>query len=156
MKISNIHLFLIRITLAALFLSAGWEKIHEGWLTNPQPLIDSLTGFRAHAAEYQLYYLDTIAIPYAGVWSKIMATGETALGLSLLLGLLVRLSSLMGIIMVLNFYAANGSLYSLRFFSSAWSALIVVSLLVLFLTRAGRWIGIDAFLAKSNAKSILW
>jgi len=156
MKIANIQILLIRLALGGLFLSLGWGKIHEGWLTNSQPLLESLNGYREHAMEFQLKYLDMVAIPYAGIWSKLIATGETAIGISLLLGLLVRVSTLMGIFMVLNFYTANGSLFSLRFFESASSALLTACLLVLFFARAGRWAGLDTILARSNSKGILW
>ncbi len=156
MKVANIQILIIRLALAGLFLSLGWEKMHEGWLTSPQSLNEALATDRTHASGFQLQYLDVVAIPYAAVWSKLMVIGETALGISLLLGLLVRLSSLMAIIMVLNFYAANGSLYSLRFFGSPWSALLTGCLLVIFFARAGRWAGLDALLAKSNSKGILW
>jgi len=61
------------------------------------------------------------------------AIGETAIGASLLIGLFVRLSSLVGVFMVLNFYAANGSLYSLSFFGGPWSALLSAGLLILSL-----------------------
>ena len=85
-----------------------------------------------------------------------MTVGELALGISLLLGLLIRLSTAMGIFMVLNLHAANGSLYSLHFFGNPWAALLLAGLLVTFLARAGRWVGVDALLAKSNSKGMLW
>lgn len=156
MKLSNIQVLVLRLVLGVLFLSEGVGKISEGWLINDQPLLQSLNGFHQRAAGPQLVYLDHIAIPHVNVWSKLMAIGETAVGTSMLLGLLVRCSSLAGIFMVLNFHAANGNLYSLKFFGSAWGALIVVSFLVVFLAGAGRWLGADAMLAKRNPKGMLW
>ena len=156
MKLSNIQILLIRLAVAGLFLSLGTDKIHEGWLTNARPLQETLASFHGSAAGIHLFYLDKIAIPYAHIWSKAMAIGETAVGLSLLFGLLARLSGILGILMVLNFYAANGSLYSLQFFGSPWSALLTAALLILVLSRAGRWAGLDALLAKVNPKGMLW
>ena len=156
MKVSNIHILILRLVLGGLFLSIGLEKINEGWLTSPESLMKSLTRYHEHATGYQLRYLDRVAIPHANLWSKLMACGELALGVSLLLGLLLRLSTFLGILMVLNFYAANGSLYSLDFFGGPWSALVTSSLVILFLTRAGRVVGADALFAKANPKGILW
>ena len=156
MKHAPIYLFLLRLALGALFLSSGVEKYHEGWMTNPEPLKTMLGGFHEHASGYQLHYLDQAALPYAHLWSKLICAGEAALGVALLLGCLARFASLAGVLMVLNLYAANGSLFSLRFFASPWSALTLMTLVVLFLGRAGRWGGLDALFAKSNAKSFFW
>ncbi len=156
MKLLNIQILLLRLVLGALFLSAGLEKYHEGWLTNSEPLHASLAAYEKNATGFNLTYLEEVALPYSGVWSKLMCAGELALGVSLLLGCLVRLSTFIGLLFVLNLYAANGSLYSLKFFGTPWSGLIFISLLILLLSRAGRWAGIDALFAKSNSKGLFW
>lgn len=156
MKVANIQILFIRLALGGLFLSIGLEKYHSGWLTNSQPLLDSLERYLQHAARMQLTYLNYIAIPYVGIWSKLMTIGELAVAASLLLGLFVRFSSLIAIVMVFSFDAANGNLFSWNFFGSPWAALLLAGLLTTFLARAGRWAGIDAVLAKSNSKSMLW
>jgi hypothetical protein len=58
--------------------------------------------------------------------------------------------------MVLNLHAANGKLFSWDFFGSPWAALLLAGLITMFLSRAGRWAGIDAALAKVNGKSAFW
>ncbi len=156
MKPSAIQLFIIRLALGALMLHGGFEKYQEGWLRDAAPLRSSLESMQQHASGYQLQYLDSVAIPYASLWSKLICMGELALGISLLLGCLVRFSTLVGMLYVLNLYAANGMLYSLKFFASPWAALLFSALLALFLARAGRWIGVDAVFAKSKAKSFFW
>jgi uncharacterized membrane protein YphA (DoxX/SURF4 family) len=156
MKLSNIQILILRLAIGGLFLSIGINKINDGWLHNPEPLRSSLTSFHEHAGSAQRTYLDLVAIPYASVWSVLMAIGETAIGASLLLGVCVRLSALVGILMVFNFYAANGSIYSLNFFGSPWSAFLSSGLLILFLARAGRWAGVDALMVKMNPKGFCW
>jgi thiosulfate dehydrogenase [quinone] large subunit len=155
-KTSAIQIFILRLAIGALFLSIGIGKIRGGWLNSPEDLNQSLNNFRQHAGGVQLEYLDRVAIPYAGTWSKVMALAETALGASLLAGCLTRLSSFLGMFMVLNFHAATGNLFSLGFFGSPWAAFLVAGLLVLFLARAGRWGGLDALFAGGSSKSILW
>jgi uncharacterized membrane protein YphA (DoxX/SURF4 family) len=156
MKLTNIQILILRLALAGVFLSLGLGKFHEGWLTTPEHLASSLTSYQQHAGGAQLVYLESVAIPYAGIWSRLIVTGEFLLGVSLLLGLLVRGTAAVGIFMVLNFHAANGNLFSLNFFGSPWASLIVAGLLVLCLARAGRWMGIDAMLAQWYAKGMLW
>ena len=154
MKISNIHILLLRLALGGIFLSGGLEKLQEGWLQSSEPLKKSFEHFHQNASGPQLTYLTSVADPYAELWSKLVPIGETAVGVSLLLGLLARFSSVVGLFMVLNFHAAVGNLFSLKFFGTAWAALIIVSFLIMILTRAGRWAGVDALLAKSNPKGI--
>ena len=103
MKLSNIQILILRLAIAGLFLHLGIEKINEGWLTNPEHLQDSLNNYQQKATGVQLSYLDKVAIPYSNLWSRLMALGETAVGISFLLGSLVRFSSAVGIFMVLNF-----------------------------------------------------
>ena len=156
MKLSNVQILILRLVLAALFLHLGISKIYEGWLQSPEKLLGSLNNFHQKATGMQLAYLDNVAIPHADLWAKLMAIGETTIGVSLLLGLLVPLSSAMGILMVFNFHAANGTLYSLNFFGSSWAALIIASFFILFLAKAGRWNGIDQILGKKKERSFLW
>ncbi len=156
MKLTIIQILLLRLVLGALFLNGGVEKYQEGWLTNSEPLHGSLSAFEKTAVGFHRTYLQRVALPYDGLWSKFICAGEVALGVSLLLGCFVRLSTFIGLLYLLNLYAANGTLYSLKFFGSPWSALTFVSCLILLIARAGRWGGIDALFAKSNSKGLLW
>ncbi len=157
MKPSNVQILIIRLVLAVLFLHLGIDKINEGWLRDPEHLTSSLQSFHQNASGGQLTYLDKVAIPHAQLWSRLIAIGEASVGISLLLGLLARFSSLVGIFMVLNFHASTGNLFSVtKFFGSPWAALIIACFLVIFLAKGGRWAGADALLAKSNPNGILW
>jgi H+/gluconate symporter-like permease len=95
-------------------------------------------------------------LPGVGLWAKLIPFGEAALGISLLLGLLVRLSTFIGILTVLNFHLTNGTLLSIGFLGNPWAILVIALLLVLFMVRAGRSFGMDALLAKGKPKSILY
>jgi len=156
MKLSNVQIFILRLAVAGLFLYTGIMKIKAGWLVSPDNLIGSLASYKEHAAGFQLTYIERVAIPLAGLWSKLITIGETAVGISMVLGLLVRFSSLVGIFMLLNFHLINGNLLSLDFFSTPWAGLLIAVLLVLFLSCGGRWAGVDALAAKSRPKSVLW
>ena len=144
MKNINIQILLLRLALGALFLNAGLSKINDGWLTSDQELLSSLTTYQQKAStDWQKRYLETVALPYVSIWAKMIPLGEVALGASLLLGLLTRFSTAMGIIMVLNLHAANGNLFTFGFFQTPYAALVLACLLALFLSRAGRWFGFE-------------
>lgn len=156
MKFSNVQMFILRLAVAGLFLYIGITKLSAGWLASPDNLLGSLNSYKDHASGFQLRYIEHVAIPLAGLWSKLIAVGETAVGISMVLGLLVRFSSLVGIFMLLNYHLINGNLLSLDFFSTPWAGLLIAALLVLFLSCGGRWAGIDAIAAKKMPKSVLW
>lgn len=156
MNLASIQLVLLRVIIGALFLSITIDKYHEGWLTTADPLRTSLTEYRESATSVQAVYLDNVAIPYAGVWARLILLGEGFLAVSLILGLLVRFSTVMGILMILNFHAANGNMFAWKFFGTPWGGLLLTGLFILLLARAGRTAGFDALLAKSNSKSIFW
>jgi uncharacterized membrane protein YphA (DoxX/SURF4 family) len=156
MRPSNIQILILRLAIAGLFLHLGIDKYREGWLASPEHLASSLNNYHQRASGMQLIYLDNVALPYVNLWSRLIMLGEFAVGVSLALGLLVRFSSAIAIFMVASFHAANGNLYTLSLFGSPWAALLIAGLVVTFLSCAGRWAGIDAMLAKLNAKAILW
>ncbi len=156
MKSINVQLFLLRVILGAFLLSIGIQKIQRGWLTSDQELRTSLTQYQEQATGFQKTYLEEVALPHSSLWSKLIAAGETAIGGALLLGLLARFSAFMGFIMILNLHAANGNLYGYAIFGSPSAALLLVCLVIVFLSRSGRWLGLDYYLSKSKPKSFLW
>ncbi|MDE2180989.1 MAG: DoxX family protein, partial [candidate division NC10 bacterium] len=79
-------------------------------------------------------------------WGMILA------GLALLFGLLTRPAALAGIFMTLNFYLAKGGGSPATTSDQAFMA----GLLVVFLTRAGRSLGLDCWLARRYPRSQLW
>ena len=153
MKHSDYHVLLIRLAVGLLFLFIGIGKIKEGWLTSNERLNKSLISYNDNAHGIQKTYLEKVAIPLSAVWSPLIALGETALGISLLIGLLTRASTMTGLLMVLVFHLTNGNLFSFTdFCESPWALLLSICLLFLFLTRCGyRW-GLDAIIGVTVSK----
>jgi uncharacterized membrane protein YphA (DoxX/SURF4 family) len=156
MKLTPAPILLLRLAVAIFFLYLGYTKMSNGWLTSTDRLEKSLLSFGHNAPPASRWYIEHVGLPGVGRWAKLIPFGEAALGISLLLGLLVRLSTFIGILTVLNFHLTNGTLLSAGFLSNPWAILVIASLLVLFLVRAGRSLGMDALLAKSKPKSILY
>lgn len=144
----------LRICIGLFFVSMGLDKI--GWLHDAGPLMEDLDRFLRRSSGIQSWYLEHVAIPYAQVWARLIFLGETLIGISLLAGLLTRLSSSVGILMVANFHLANGTILSLSFFQSAYAIVLMTSLAVIFLSRAGRYLGVDSGLARKYPKGFCW
>lgn len=148
MKLTPAVILILRLAVGIFFLYLGYTKIQNGWLLSSERLEKSLTNFERNAPAVSKWYIEHVGKPGVHLWSKLIALGETALGVSLILGFLVRLSTLAGIIMVFNFHLTNGTLFSLSFFGNPWASLLITTLLVLHMTRAGKKWGLDALLAR--------
>jgi len=156
MKPSPVPIVVLRLAVALFFLYLGYTKIRSGWLTNSEPLQKSLLSLEQNAPPTSKWCIEHVGKPGVDLWSKLIPLGETALGISLFLGLLVRLSTLIGMLTVLNFHLTSGALLSVSILGNPSAILVIAPLLVLFLARAGRSFGIDTLLAKRKSKSMVY
>lgn len=141
-KSQKLFLFLARVSLGWLMFYAGITKLlNPNWsaavyLTNAK----ILTGFYAWLASPAILPI----INFVNAW------GLTLLGISLVLGVGVRLSSILGSIMMLLYYLPLGIIHP-----DAHSFIvddhIIYGLLLLFFaaSRAGRVWGMDGWSANS-------
>jgi thiosulfate dehydrogenase [quinone] large subunit len=99
-------------------------------------------------------FLSGVVIPNPVFFSYLVAFGELAIGISLVLGCLVRVSSLFGAFHNLNIYLAigipqGGAVLGLN-------RLFIVCLLVFAVAGAGRALGVDAILKRKFFRSWLF
>jgi thiosulfate dehydrogenase (quinone) large subunit len=100
-----------------------------------------------------LDFVQQVVIPHATLFSYLVMTGEAVAALSLLTGTMTRVGAAVAMFLFLNYMLAKGRLF--------WSpdsedAAVFFIGLVVFLGRAGRVWGVDAYLAKRWPKSLLW
>lgn len=142
MKNSNIYVFLLRVSLGILFFYAGITKVinpnwsSEGYLKGAKTL-----------TEFYNFLLQPNLLPiinFVNTW------GLTLLGVSLLLGIFVRLSSKLGALLMLLYYIPI-----LKFpYAGANSFLVdqhIIFILVLLLlgsVRSGRFWGLENWCSK--------
>lgn len=93
-----------------------------GWLANP---------WRDLTMGYSLRYLETVAIPYAGIFARIVPLAEFAAGAALVTGFNVRLTAGLALLMVLNFHFASGILFTWSYLTNGYGPPVVGSLLAL-------------------------
>ena len=135
-------LLLTRVALGGLMLYAGITKV----LDSTWSAAGYIGGAKTFASFYQLF-LNPAVLPivnFLNVW------GLTILGLSLILGLFVRLSSLLGIVLMLLYYFAAGPFPYPSAHAFIVDEHIIYALLLLFFAsiRAGRYWGLDRFLSR--------
>ena len=135
-------LLLTRVSLGIVFFYAGITKVVDSTWSAAGHIgaAKTFTGF------YQLFLNPAILpiVNFLNVW------GLTILGLSLILGLFVRLSSLLGIVLMLLYYFAAGPFPYPSAHAFIVDEHIIYALLLLFFAsiRAGRYWGLDRFLSR--------
>ena len=129
-----------------------------GKLARDNPFAEEMIRFlrgvttRRAAAPY-LHFVQQVVIPHASLFSYLIMTGEAVAAVSLLTGTATRVGAVVAMSLFLNYMLAKGRVF--------WSpdsedAALFFIVLVVFLGRAGRVLGIDAYLAKRWPKSPLW
>ena len=102
-------LAVVRIVLGVFFIFEGIGKIR--WFIDSSILSGQLAGWMQNAAPGSIphTYLERIAIPWVGVFARIVPLGEICSGLALLLGIWTPLFAFIAFFMALNFQIASGA-----------------------------------------------
>jgi thiosulfate dehydrogenase [quinone] large subunit len=130
---------LVRLYMVSVFLPAGWDKITSGkWLFGDgSPILGLVNGAIANKDTPAWYgwFLQNIVVPNAGLFATLVALGEFAVGLGLLVGLLTGIAAFGGIFINANFLLA-GAL-------GPNPVLILFGTLIALAWRNAGWIGLD-------------
>jgi thiosulfate dehydrogenase (quinone) large subunit len=132
----------VRLYMAYVYIPAGWEKITSGkWLfADGAPIMGLVNGAISSEGTPQWYvwFLQNVVTPLAGLFATLVALGEFAIGLGLLVGLLTGIA---------GFFAAfvNGNFVLAGALGSNPLLVIFGILLALAWKNAG-WIGLDRYL----------
>ena len=130
-------LFVSRITVGWMFFYAGITKVLD-----PQWSAEGyLKGAKAFTWFFQII-LDPSVLPIVNFMNK---WGLTLLGISLILGLFVRFSSLLGVLLMALYYLALGFPYPNPHSYIVDEHIIYISILFFFAAiKAGRVFGLDS------------
>jgi len=131
----------VRLYTGYFFFKYGLEKLTRGF--GGTELHDTLARWAAGPA-YDFYtpFLQSVAIPHAGLFARLVAYGELVVGALLLLGCATRLAALGGIFLCFNFLFASGE----SILSVEAPSVFLLLLLTVYATAAGRALGLDALL----------
>jgi uncharacterized membrane protein YphA (DoxX/SURF4 family) len=133
----------LSIALGVFFLFMGLDKL--AWFADPGLLTRQLHDWSGNAPAPSRWYLQTVAIPGAPVFARLVLAGELAVGAALLGGVQVRLAALAGLFMVLNFHFAMGVLLQYRYLWNAYGPPVLGGLLALAVGGArlpfSMWVG---------------
>lgn len=143
----------LRVFLGVIFILTDLGKLTRG-----DPFSAEMLGFlhgvttRRASAPY-LHFVQQVVIPHASLFSYLVMTGELVAAISLLTGTLTRVGATIAMLLFLNFMLAKGRMF---WSPDSQDAAVFLIALVVFLGRAGRSWGIDAYLSKRWPNSPFW
>jgi thiosulfate dehydrogenase [quinone] large subunit len=130
---------ILRLYMAYIFLPASWNKITSGkWLFGDGSPIQGLVGGAAASPDtpgWYVWFLQNVVQPNASLFATLVAIGEFAVGLALLLGLLTGIAAFGGIFLNGNFVLAG--------VLGQNPALIIMGAFLMVAWRNAGWIGLD-------------
>lgn len=141
-------LALTRIAVGGYFLAQGFNKSTTGWLTTADPLLKNQIGpalERGTAEGFYRPFLENVVVPNGLLVSQLVALGEIAVGLTLLVGLLTRASAVVAVFLNLNYMLMKGLANN----AGSNDRMFVVLELAFLLAAAGLVWGLDGYLARA-------
>lgn len=129
----------VRLYMVSVFLPAGWDKITSGaWLFGDgKPILGMVSSAATNSdtPSWYSWFLQNVVAPNAGLFATLVALGEFAVGLGLLVGLLTGIAAFGGVFLNANFVLA-GAL-------GPNPVLIMLGLFLVVAWRNAGWIGLD-------------
>jgi thiosulfate dehydrogenase [quinone] large subunit len=157
MAASDRWIALLRVVVGAWFLKAVWTKLVVGYLGGviPYPAVSPrfvafhpkrVAEFAAgNPVGWYRDFLEQTVLPHAGTFATLQAYGEVIVGIGLLLGLLTRLSALVGLFLAVNFGLAT---QWMTFGQQGFHLLLITSMVIFLGAGGGRAWGLDALLLR--------
>ena len=138
----------LRLWIGGYLLYQGIRKYlrdfpHADWIKAQIGDLDKVELY----AWYKSFLVDVV-VPNRELFGTLVMYGEILVGLCLVLGLLTRFSSAVGLFMLLNYYFGPGMARGGAVLGQQQTFL--VSLLVILLSNPGRAFGLDGFLFKKK------
>jgi uncharacterized membrane protein YphA (DoxX/SURF4 family) len=95
-------------------------------------------------------FLQSYVVPHSELFGYLVMVGEIAVGACLLLGLLTRVSALVGLFMLINYYLGPGTARGGAMIAQQQTFMILLAIFVL--ANPGRTLGLDGLLFRGGGK----
>jgi thiosulfate dehydrogenase [quinone] large subunit len=144
-------LVLLRVYLGTIFLIAALPKLERNFTLGLTEFVQ-LVGLQKGHPFYQ-QFLERVVLPNPSVFAALVSWAELLVGVTLILGLMTRLSASLAMVLALNYMFAKGAW---PWTPSSNDAAFVAIALALLIGAGGRTLGLDAFLARRWPRWPFW
>ena len=120
---------ILSVALGVFLIFMGLDKIE--WLTDSGILLGRLQEWRDAGRPLARWYLETLAIPGAPLFARLVVLAELAAGSALVLGIKIRLAATLALLMVINFHIASDVMFRYDYLINAYGLPILGGLLAL-------------------------
>src|ERR1700741_5175041 len=119
----------LSVAMGVFLIFMGLDKI--GWLTDSTILTRRLQQWHGTVRPLARWYLDTIALPGAPVFARVVPLAELSAGAALILGIQARLAAALAIPPGVNFHIASHDIFKYGSLMTAYGPPVLGSLLTL-------------------------
>ena len=119
----------LSVVMGVFLISMGLDKID--WFMDSTILTRRFQQWHGTVRPLARWYLDTIAIPGAPVFARVVPIAELAAGTALILGIRVRLAAALALLMVINFHVASDDIFRYSYLMNAYGPPVLGGLLAL-------------------------
>jgi len=144
-------LVLLRLYMGMVFLVAAVPKLDRDFSPQLVEFLENVGLKQGHP--FYRWFLETVVLPNAHLFGRLIPWGELLVGTLLILGLLTRLTAAGALLILGNYMLAKGAWIWAPSSNDAAFAVIAVALLI---GAAGRTLGVDSVLARRWPRSPLW
>ena len=131
----------LSVLIGVFLIFMGLGK--TAWLTDGGLLLAELGRWRGLAPAASLWYLETVAIPGAPLFARLVPLGELATGAALVLGYRVQLAAATALLMIINFHFASGIVFTYGYLTNGYGLPVLGGLFALAVGGAGLPFGVS-------------
>jgi uncharacterized membrane protein YphA (DoxX/SURF4 family) len=121
----------LSVLMGVFLVSMGFGKL--GWFTDSSFLVAELRGYWGSAPAASRWLIDTVAMPGAPLFARLVPLGELLSGAALVAGFRVRLAAGVALLMVLNFHVTLGAVFQWAYLTNGYGLPVLGSLAALVL-----------------------
>jgi uncharacterized membrane protein YphA (DoxX/SURF4 family) len=119
----------LAVMLGVFLVAMSLTKV--AWLTDSSILLQKLQQWLPNAPPSVRWYLETVCIPGAPLFARLVPIGEFCAGIALIVGFWTRMAAIAAFLMVLNFHFATSAFWSPAFLKDGTGLPVLGGLLAL-------------------------
>ena len=119
----------LSVAMGVFLIFMGLDKVD--WFMDATILTRRLQQWHGTVRPLARWYLDTIAIPGAPVFARVVPLAELSAGAALILGIRMRLAAALALLMVINFHVASDDIFRYSYLMNAYGPPVLGGFLAL-------------------------